>query len=509
MIDLTRLGTLLRPRRAAASPDDGQGVDVGTAEDGTAVRFPPQRLERAGHVAVLASSGAGKTALVAGALVAEIEAAAAVAPAARPCFFVCDPKADLVHAVLNGVLALAERGINRLADVVYLNPFEVGFPFNLAKLPTTRSAPLDVRAMQLASLVGTLSTSAASATNGGTGARQVDVLTHTLLGALDSDHPAASILWAYDALSVPESLPQLAAATRSARARQFLLTAKLSDELRASTAARLRACVATTTLERMLSAESCISFGELTSAGKIVLCDLGSPPGGLLSLQQFFANLLVRLYLDALLERPSPWRGHPARVAIDEAQVVAEVLADRFEHAATTGRSRAISLTVLSQGTTLIHEASPALLKVLLTNTPTKFIGRLSAADSELLARDRAPSLGSDLPIGQVRAAFAASVCNLPDRTFYALTPGAQRRFVSAEVDLAGWEQTAEARVSERDAVRQRLALPEHGVSRVSLFDVSPRNKRRRGARPGSSDGAPDGTPPSTTTPARPRSRWG
>lgn len=182
----------------------------------------------------------------------------------RTAFLVLDPKGDLVKAILQGICHFAPEF---LARTYYLNPFtDYGFQLNLNMLVRQggkeesgkcgQGIPLDIWALQLAGLVASVSTGQGAQKHLGAGARQLDVLQHVILGALDCDKPGANILWALDALVIPQGLRRLGGLTNSARAREFLLSAHLSDELRASCASRLRtAFAATEALERIVTCE--------------------------------------------------------------------------------------------------------------------------------------------------------------------------------------------------------------------------------------------------------------
>ena len=504
LIDATRLALALgagkgqaRPQHAPLQPERREGVlseiIMGRTPDGEPVVWQPPERERASHAVVFAASGAGKTVRLADALVREWSAACLPARQARPVepitTVVVDPKGDLA---LHTLEALACYCQDELESVVYLDPFAVGFPFNPNHL-ALGATPLDIRAAQLASLVAEVSTAAGAQKHLGTGSRQLDVLTHLLLGALACPEPRATVLWALDALMHPQGMKQLAGLTTSERAKAFLATTRLSDELRASCASRLRTALATTErLEQLVGAPGCVPLAQLLAPGKLVIIHLGEPPAGQTALTRFWAQWLVTLILSQLLERPSPYPGHHVRVVIDECQVVAPVLVESAEHALTTGRSRNLSCVLLSQGTTLLHEASPALVRVILTNTPHKFIGRLAAADAELLAREQAPSPGVSESIAAVRANFVARVTNLPDRHFFALTPGGRQRFESAPVDLAAWRAAATREIAALTALRQRLALAEAGT-RVRLEQVirAPAPRRRGGRSAPRGNGRP------------------
>lgn len=495
MIDFTRLALRFQANRRHQPQLATEEVVLGATAEGERVHLATPCVERAQHAAVLAASGAGKTIMVAAALVDEYRARLAANALEAESLIVVDPKGDLVSAILAALCAEAPQA---LSNVVYLNPFSPqAFAFNLNRLPLGNT-PLDIRAAQLAQLCATVSTSTGAQRHLGVGARQVDVLTHVLLAILSAEHPAASVVWSLEALATPEGQRQLARLSRSPRAKAFLEHTNLGDELKTSCMARLRASFASCEqLERIVAAPACLDLAELTAAGKIVLIDLGSPPGGLESLVTFWANLLCRLLIDHVLTRPSPWHGHHLRFIVDEAQVVAATLADVAERLLTTGRSRGISLVALSQGTTLIDAAAPTLLRVLLTNTPTKVVGRLAVGDADLLAREQAPKPGSDESLSSVRSRLVGSITNLPDREFFLLQPGGRVRFTSRSVDVGAWTAAAEREHARIQQVMNGCALASPMPPRISLAEAARSSGRSDNNRRGAGD-AP-----------RPRSPWG
>lgn len=510
VVDLTgwatcwrRLAAWWKSRGTAVEGGDDKnvGVVIGMTRDRTPVYWPAPSAEHASHVTLLAASGAGKTILAALGILGEVVHDQDVVREQREAVLVVDPKGDTVSALVHGLAAVAPHC---LADLEYLNPFDGGFPFNVAKLALGKT-PLDIRAAQLASLVSVVSTATGAQQHLGVGARQVDVIQNVILGALDCDNPRATVLWALDALVEQKGLKMLAQLTKSTRAKQFLQSAMLSDELRASCAARLRtAFAASDNLERLVTASSCVQFTDILAPGRIVLVNLGEPTGGLLSLQAFWANVVVRLAIEHLMERPSPWAGHHARLVVDEAQIVAPVLADVAERVLTTGRSRGVSLVTLSQGTTLIADASDTLLRVLMTNTPTRLVGRLSAQDAALFARELAPRHGCDESAKTIREKFATAVTNLPDREFFVLTPGGREQFRTVDVDLDAWREAAATRAEEIAAVKTRLALPETTTPRLTLRQaVAALEDDRKSKAP------PKSKPANKSSPSASRARWG
>ena len=490
---------------------------IGETERGDAITWPPPHPEAAQHSFVTAGSGAGKTAMLASAIVQEL-VASVDAPSRAPACVVIDGKGDFVQAIVQGIAYFAPE---RLADIRWLAPFETdgGFPFNLCKLDPG-ATPLEVRALALAQLTSQVSTMQGEG-GSGAGARQLDVWTHAYLGAIDCAHPVASPLWALDAISEPKhGLKRLAAVTRSARAKQFLAVAELSDELRASCASRIRTALALTDhLEGLVSTPACVSPSDLTAPGRITCVHLGTPPGGIEALPRLYGSVIGRVLIEHLFERPSPYGGHPVRLVFDEAQVVASVLSSYLDALLTRGRSLALSACVITQGTTLLHQASDTIIPLLMTNAPMKLVGRLAAPDAELLARNLAPKAGIDETTAAVRTRFVATATNLKDREFIRLRPGETTRFRSSDIDLEGWEAAATRYADEIAAVKRRMAPPKAGP-RVTLQQATEHlsfAEGRRGRR------APEIPPPSLPVdassgeasvpkpprPTKPRSRWG
>lgn len=494
-VDFTRAGLLARTVgscfRHHSEPEIASGPIIGhSMEQGFSVRWPMAELGKNQHSLVLGASGSGKTTLMASALVGEISQAGATnSPNAdrATSFLIVDPKNDLAQAVTQAIAATCPE---RLADLRYLDPFDERFlfPFNLTKLRLPANTSREILALQLAGLIGEISTSQSSQKHLGTGQRQLDLLMHVVLAAIDCEHPQSSLLWAYDALTLPGGLRLLAEMTNNARARQALQSVLVSEELRCSCSSRLRTSLAATTaIEKLIAAQECIDLAELLGPGRICVVNLSQPPGGLLCLQELYANLIVRLALDHLLARTSPWTGHCTRVVIDEAQMVVPVLCGCAEATVCTGRSKGISLILLTQDLVQIAKASDTLLRTLLTNSPYKVIGRLSAASSEILAKEQAPPKGVEETIQHVRRNFVMRVSNLPDRQFYFLAPGRRLRFVTAEVDLNAWRLAAESRSSELERAKSRLRLDNGNGPRMSLLEATADKQKDRSRAKGRS----------------------
>jgi hypothetical protein len=171
-------------------------------------------------------------------------------------------------------------------------------------------------------------------------------------------------------------------------------------------------------------------------------------------------------------------------------------LSDRAEAILTLGRSKALSLTTVTQGTTLLQAASETLLRVLMTNTRVKIVGRLAAPDAELFARERAPGAGVEQSLSSFRARLVSTITNLPDRTFIFMQPGGQTRFKTLDVDLAAEEAAYEQHAEGIAAVKARLAVPKDASPPVKLAELA-------------GEGRPKGNKPKREGAPRRRSRWG
>lgn len=503
-MDVTNLAVWWRRRKNAVPSERlaSSGTLIGHAEGSRPIVYPAPSVEQAQHTLIAAGSGSGKTALEANLCTQEIEQSRTLPPEHRPCFFVLDLKGDLIQGIVQGISAVAPE---RLADVRYLNPFQGGFPFNLVKLPLGET-PVDIRCTQLAGLIAVTSTATGAQAHLGAGSRQIDAITHVNLGCHTTARPDASLIWGVDAFLAPDGLKQLAALTTNRRAKQFLEAAHLSEELRSSCASRMRAALAASeTLEKMIASPDCLSLADLFLPGNIVLCDLGKPIGGP-ALQRFHANLYVRLAVEHLMERPSPFPGHHVRLIIDECHIVAPVLSDVAEQVLTVGRSKNLSLTLITQQTALLGSASDTLLGVLWANCPTKILGRLSASDANLISREITPTRGTGERLHAVQSRFAASVATLRDREFFWMRPGGIReRFTSLTIDVHAWQEAAERQESQIAAARKRLALPGNQPPRVTLAEASPvRPRSAQAARP-----AAAGRFDSASSAQPRRSRWG
>lgn len=518
-IDITRHAVFWRRlfagRGRAVAPEDG--TLLGTSDRGTRVAWPSPSAARASHGLVLAGSGAGKTVLLAATALGELLRDRKKPKRERMAVFAADPKGDLVELLLTGIAAECPEA---LSDVRYLDPFTEtgGYPFNLAKI-ARKAVPPDVWAVILASLVGIVSTSIGDQKHLGTGQRQQDVLQHVLLAVADSDHPHASPLWALEALSTGKAgVVRLARATRSDRARQFLLSTDLGAELRASCAARLRSAFALTSgLARMTASPRCLDLDDCLSPGAITLANFARAPAGFVPLTAFQSNAFTRMVVDHLYARTSPWKGHHARLWLDEAQILAPVLSDVAERIFTTGRSFGISAVIASQGTALLKAAGgETLLRVLMTNAPMKLVGRLSAPDAELLGREQAPGAGVDTSLTEVRSRFVGAVTNLKDREFLRVLPGETTRFRSKDVDLEAWDAASTALEADLTATKRRLALAPDAEQAASLEAAIPEGAQSnaprspaRGRRRRAAAAPPQADAPSAPPPPKPRSKWG
>jgi|GEM_PF-1942370 len=484
MIDVTKLAVLLgrlvarllgwvRPRRAVATGGTDRNI-LGHDRHGDPVEWPRPDIAVAGSVLCLAASGAGKTEMLAGAISRELAGDSEGNDIAkRIAHTVVCTKGDIVHRVHAAILASCPA---RAGDVVLLEPFggRAVPPLNLCKLEGDHDPA--VLAVQLADLLAKTSASVGDARVAGLGARQIDVLAQLFEAALACEHEDRSLLWALDALNDKGGLALLGKLTSSKRSKRFLLSGTaISDELTASCASRIRSAFALTpTIEAMISAPTCVPIvsNGVLGPGKVLLVDIAGAPTT--TLRDVFANLLLRLVFDQALSRPSPWKGWPLRVTVDEAHTVAPTLADVAELVATTGRSKGISATYSLQSAVLLESHSRTLLEVLVGNARASIIGRVSAEDAKRFARTRAPQPGVEESFNAIQAAFAAGAANARNREFFYLTPGTQRRFRSADIPVRDWDEAAQRFASEIQQARQRYTVSPY-FARVTLQETASR----------------------------------
>ncbi len=473
-----RVVSLLAGRRISGGASVPLAV-LGEASDGRVVTWPAPSADRACSAVVLGSSGAGKSVLIASMIAQQIAIERRLPKRQRTANVICDPKGDLAKLVVAGVAALAP---DRLSDLTILSPFNIPIPLNLCLANSPHGA--SVRALSLAELVSGASAAVGDHRVVALGPKQVALIADLLEACITARHPARSALWAIDALTVDGAVEMLGALATSPRARRAL-GGRINRDLADSCAARLRAAFSLTEdLEAMVGASSCIDINALTRGGAITIIDLsGSPTPGL---RAVWSSIVLRRVIDAALARPSPFDGHHLRISQDECHLTAPVLSASAEELATTGRSKGASAIYLSQGTVLLDRASPALVDVLLTNSPTQIVGRVGAPDAKLLSRFVSPSPGVSESVGAVQGVFAATVANLADRTFIERTPGGRTRFRSADVDLAAWTEAAERHASAIERAKTRWMLDRGDGERVTLEQAATeglRPPRRRSLR--------------------------
>lgn len=425
--------------KGTLSLQDAGRVELGRTTAGAAVMIDRPGLGAAQHALILGATGARKTTLSM-ALVRQWAQASKQGDEQAPALVALDAKGDWVTAALG---FLGNEAPELLSKVTILRPFEVPFPFN----PCRRldAVDSDIRALQIATVVAATANLLADSGTLGVGARQIDVMSALLRAVFATGAPGACPQWAAEALEQKGGLMQLADLCPSGPVPESLRRMNIPADLRSSVASRLRmAFSATEGIGSMLSASSCINWGELAAPGRMVLVDLGSPPGGMAALQYILSGLLMQHLIEWLYERPSPATNHHhIRLVLDEAQIPAVAMGPLAAHLYATARSRNISITMLSVGSTLLRDASKVLWEVAVSNSRV-ITGRLGAQDAKLLATTVSPGIGIDETIGAVAARFTATVCNLPAGEFIDLSPRARHRFVARTESVQDWDNAVE-----------------------------------------------------------------
>jgi hypothetical protein len=528
-----------RSRGVGLVPDDAN--IVGFTEKNQPIIVETPNREACFSAFLTGGSGSGKTVLSVCILKNEIVIAAKIPEEDRPSFICIDVKYDLLEYLIGALSAEAPEILSRIK---YLDVFSPGgFAFNFCKMPTPPGTSREFQALALAEIISTVSTQRGNVSSLSTGSRQIDVLFHCFLAAMDIKDKRANILMALDGLSDPRSgLLRLAMATTNQRARAFLMTngSSLSPDLRSSSAARIRTAFLSSDLERIVSADHCIDMDEITGPNSITLMDLSSPPSGMQSLQSFYAGIFCRAIFDSLMARKSPSEMSHCRIVLDEAQITLNnsTTQNSIETILSGGRSRNISTFIITQTPASISEISPELLKIIFTNCRDRWVGRSSSIDSTIISKMVSAKKGTDEPTSIVQSRISTALCNLSDREFMRILPGSHERFRTVDLPIDKWRQAAEKHAAEIEAMKRRYRL-EDQPPRATLSDLVPelpkktRSPRRgvkaarkpvqgRTTSPGTMPESPRqtaprgprsadtaGSKPETTSRPKPRSKWG
>ena len=262
---------------------------IGNDETGRPVFYPPLSRTAASHGLVCASSGSGKSVILAQVIVRRIFwEHRHLPPERRTAVCVIDGKGDLARLI---ILGLAAECPEILGQTHFISPFDYGAPLNWTQAQL--SVPEDIFAAGVANIVDIASTSTASMGHLRMGSKQRDAVTELVLAVQcirEDLREKANVLLALDAIQMRKGLAKLAAITTNSRSRSFLKNTYMTDEFKSAVGARLRgAFAATSSVERLVSCPGCISIPKLLSAGQIALVDLGNPPGNLASLRNVWA----------------------------------------------------------------------------------------------------------------------------------------------------------------------------------------------------------------------------
>lgn len=462
------VSSLLRPRLPSARPSSADdGVVLGQSLDGGAVLWPTPSRAVAGHVAIAAQSGVGKTIALLSALSKRITIETALAPERRPSYVLFDPKNDCL-ALID---AIALRCPSRIADVVVLDPF-VGIPSNLAKL-NLRGQSRDAFARIIAQLVGISSTSASSASSG-TGARQSQLIYELFRCVLSSNHPHAHPLLCIDALrQSTDGFKRLASLAADPAIQQSVATLHASPELVASTTARLDILAFTEVLACGMAAPTCIDPTELIGPGKIVIFAAGNPPFGSSHVIATQLSIFATLFINAALARRSNSDDPMLTLAFDESALQVPVLGNEFITLLQTGRSRGVATCFLFQNFQVLASQNREFIDVLFANSRI-LAGKLSADDAAALVRGIGPRADVSESVATIRARVQTEICSLPPREFVAFDAGVRRRFRSCDEDLAAWRRAAEQHRAEIVAVTGRMASAVPQRPPVRLTELVP-----------------------------------
>jgi len=247
---------------------------------------------------------------------------------------------------------------------------------------------------------------------------------------------------------------------------------------------RLDSIVMHPSLRRMLRAPGMARFDQLLEHA-VTIVDLGGAPAGMSELTRFFGQLVFGKIVRAVFQRQVTDATMPVTIIADEfQQLLMPELARDMERILTLARSQRVFLWAMFQQAAQIDAVSPALLRILRTNTNYQVLMRSDLDDARALAhvlpvtgqtrRDggRFPdprTAESTMTADEERRQLVERVPTLPDRVFWFWDRRAQHPTVltrSPTLDLPAMRQKAS---HLPDAVR---AIANNGVLALNAVEI-------------------------------------
>lgn len=353
--------------------------------------------EREKHMYIIGGTGNGKTTMMEYAIVQDIRAGRGVA--------VLDPHGDLAEKLLGYIPE------ERIKDVIYFNPADLGHPIgiNILELPKglSRDELLNAKDFVTESVISIMRK---TFSDDDTGGHRIEyILRNAIQTALTVE--GATLFTVFDLLTDGKYLKRIVRNLEDVKLKNFWKNefGKAGDYQRVKMAAGVTAKIGryqfSASAERILSQpESTIDFGEILD-GKILICNLAKGLVGEDTSALFGVTMLAKIQL-AAYERVRVGREDrkPFYVYVDEFQNFATM---SFVQLLSEARKYKVFMTMAEQSTS--QQKEQRMVQTILANVGTVICFRSGNPADELLLL---PMFKPFLQEGDI--------ANLPQYTFYA-----------------------------------------------------------------------------------------
>jgi len=358
---------------------EGKGVQIGWKMNRSKGNQPIAVSNKnllSGHGYILGSSGCGKTYLILNLIRQLIKT-----KKEKLSCIIFDQKGDLAEHIkslwLPYLLSSMENSTQKkmLDNLVIINPFSTKYlpPFQiLKKIPNVHP---ELQARTTAILFEKLMDSPL-------GIRQSYILEKALLLAIQHELPLPKVR---DFFINSSYLTDILKKTKDKDLRNWFHfhLPKENRESKNSLLSRLDYLLMLPQTKWMLSAPNCIQFPELLESG-ITIVNLGGPPLGAERISVFWGTFIFEMLTRAIFNRDVQRNTPPVIVFIDEFQeLLSSELTNQMERILALSRSKKVFLWLIHQQIAQIRKTSPALLKIILTNTAFQCIFRSNYEDAK------------------------------------------------------------------------------------------------------------------------------
>ena len=330
--------------------------------------------ERERHVFVVGGTGNGKTTMLEGAIIQDIQNGKGVA--------VIDPHGDLAHDLL------AHIPEERIKDVIYFNPYDISHPIglNLLELPANLS-PDDLAHQKEFLTEAIISVFRKVFSEDDTGGHRIEsVLRNTIHTAFTV--PDATLFTLYDLLTDPDFRKGVVSKLEDKRLKQFW-----DNQFAKAGNMQLVKMISgvTTKLERFDRSESVrrvieqpkstINFDDIMNEGKILICNFARGTIGDDTSELFGIAVMAQLQLAAQRRiHIKPKERRPFYLYVDEFQNFATLT---FVELLAEARKFKLYLTMAEQSTA--QQEEQRIVHIILDNVGTIICFRFGSPQSEQL----------------------------------------------------------------------------------------------------------------------------